>query len=309
VLIENFRPGTLERWNLGPERLSEANPRLVIARVSGFGQTGPYAQRGGYAAIAEAMGGLRHNNGFPGSPPPRFGISLGDELAGLFAAQGILAALYHRDAHGDGRGQVIDVSLAESCMALLESAFPEYDLLGEIRRPTGTQIPGVAPSNLFASRDGTYMVIAANQDSLFRRLCEVMGRPELVDDPRYSSHVARGEHQDEVEAEVAAWAAQHDAKEIERLLVAAGVPCGPVYTVADIFEDEHFREREMLVEHHDEELGPYVGPGIVPKFSRTPGAVRWSGIWEAGRHNAEVFGGLLGLSDDELAELAGEGVI
>jgi formyl-CoA transferase len=309
VLIENFRPGTLESWNLGWDQLSAANPRLVFARVSGFGQTGPYARRGGYAAIAEAMGGLRYGNGFPGGPPPRFGISLGDELAGLFAAQGILAALYHRDTHPDGEGQVIDVSLAESCMALLESAFPEWDLLAQNREPTGTRIPAVAPSNLFATRDGKDVVIAANQDGLFRRLCGVMGRPALAEDPRYSSHLARAEHQDEVEAEVAAWVAGQDAAEVERLLVEAGVPCGQVYTVADIFEDEHYRERGMLVDHHDEELGRFTGPGVVPKFSRTAGAIRWSGIWEAGRHNAEIFGGLLGLQDAELGELRRGGVI
>jgi crotonobetainyl-CoA:carnitine CoA-transferase CaiB-like acyl-CoA transferase len=309
ALIENFRPGTLERWNLGWEQLSAANPGLVLARVSGFGQTGPYARRGGYAAVAEAMGGLRHGNGFPGEPPPRFGISLGDELAGLFAAQGILAALYHRDVRGDGQGQVIDVSLAESCMALLESAFPEYDLLGQIREPTGTRIPRVAPSNLFPARDGKRVVIAANQDSLFRRLCDVMGRPELAQDDRFRSHVARGEHQEEVEAEVARWAAQHDAAEIERMLVEVGIPCGPVYTVADIFADEHYRSREVLVDHHDEELGRFSGPGIVPKFSRTPGEVRWSGIWEAGRHNGEVFEDLLGVDREELLRLEQDGVI
>ncbi|MGV1049068.1 MAG: CaiB/BaiF CoA transferase family protein [Solirubrobacterales bacterium] len=309
AVVENFRPGTLERWDLGYERLAEANPRIVLARVSGFGQTGPYAKRPGYAAVAEAMGGLRYVNGYPGTPPPRMGISLGDELAGLFAAQGVLAALYKRDALGGERGQVIDVSLVESCLAMLESMFPEYDLAGEIREPTGTGLPGVAPSNLFRTSDGKDMVIAANQDSLFDRLCIAIGRPELADDARFSSHAARAENQEEVEAIVAGWALAHDSAEIMARLTEAGVVCGPVYSVADIFADEHFREREMLVEHEDEELGRFLGPGVVPKFSETPGEVRWSGPWQPGSHNREVFGELLGLSDEEIEDLAGDAVI
>jgi formyl-CoA transferase len=309
VLVENFRPGTLEKWNLGWERLSEANPKLVVCRISGYGQTGPYSSRAGFASVAEAMGGIRHINGFPGEPPPRMQISLGDSLAGMFAAQGILAALYRRDALGAGRGQVVDVSLLESCFALLESTVPEYDRLGIVRGPGGTGLKGVAPSNIFSSRDGKWVVIAANADNVFRRLCEAMGRPELADDGRFSTHLARGEHQEEIEAVVAEWAGRRDADEIDRLLNDAGVICGPIYTIADIFEDEHFRAREMLVEHVDPEFGPYLGPGIVPKFSETPGEVRWSATWEHGSHNREIYGGLLGLSDEELRGLAEEGVL
>jgi crotonobetainyl-CoA:carnitine CoA-transferase CaiB-like acyl-CoA transferase len=309
VVIENFRPGTLERWNLGFDQLSEANPRIVLARVSGYGQTGPYAGRAGFAAVAEAMGGLRYINGFPGEAPPRTGISLGDSLAAMFAAQGILAALYHRDALGGRRGQEIDVSLMESCFALLESAVPEYDRLGIVRQPAGTGLKGVAPSNIFKSRDGLWVVIAANQDNVFRRLCEAMGQPELGDDPRFATHLARGENQDEIEAIVAEWAATLDAREIDRLLNEAGVVCGPIYTIADVFEDPQYRDREMLIEHEDEDFGTFIGPGIVPKFSATPGRVRWSGPWQEGSHNAEIYGGLLGLSDDELAELEAEGIV
>ena len=206
VLVENFRPGTLERWNLGPDRLWEANPGLVIARVSGYGQTGPYAPRAGFASVAEAMGGIRYINGFPGEPPPRMHISLGDSLAGMFAAQGILAALYRRDALGGGRGQVVDVSLLEACFALLESTVPEYDRLGIVRGPGGTGLKGVAPSNIFRSRDDKWMVIAANADKVFGRLCAAMGQPELADDPRFATHLARGEHQEELEGIVADWA-------------------------------------------------------------------------------------------------------
>ena len=309
VLVENFRPGTLEKWNLGWERLSEANPRLVLCRVSGYGQTGPYAPRAGFASVAEAMGGIRHINGFPGEPPPRMHISLGDSLAGMFAAQGVLAALYRRDALGGGAGQVVDVSLLESCFALLESTVPEYDRLGIVRGPGGTGLKGVAPSNIFKSSDGSWIVIAANADNVFRRLCAAMGRPELADDERFATHLARGEHQEEIEAIVADWAGRHAAVDIDRLLNDAGVICGPIYTIADIFEDEHYRAREMLLTHHDPDFGEYIGPGIVPKFSETPGEVRWSATWEEGSHNREVYGGLLGLSDEELAELKEQGVL
>jgi succinyl-CoA---D-citramalate CoA-transferase len=309
VMTENFRPGTLERWNLGWDALSAANPGLVLARISGYGQTGPYAERAGYASVAEAMGGLRYINGFPGEAPPRAGISLGDSLAGMFAVQGILAALYHRDVLGDGRGQVVDVSLMEASFALLEGAVPEYDRLGIVRQPSGTSIKGVAPSNIFKSRDDLWVVIAANQDGVFRRLCETMGAPELADDPRFATHLARGEHQEELDGLIAAWAAQHDAREIDRVLNAAGVVCGPIYTIAEIFDDPQFAAREMLVEHVDPEFGPYIGPGIVPKLSETPGAVRWSATWQEGSHNDEIYRGLLGLSAAELDVLREDGVV
>jgi crotonobetainyl-CoA:carnitine CoA-transferase CaiB-like acyl-CoA transferase len=308
VLVENFRPGTLERWNLAPDRLWETNPGLVIARVSGYGQTGPYAPRAGFASVAEAMGGIRYLNGHPGEAPPRMHLSLGDALAGMFATQGILAALYNRD-HGSGRGQVVDVSLLESCFALLESTVPDYDRLGIVREPAGTGLKGVAPSNIFRSSDDKWMVIAANADGVFRRLCAAMGQPELADDERFANHRARGENQEELEGIVAAWAVQHDASEIDRILNEAGVICGPIYSIADIFEDEHFKARDMLLEHECEELGTFVGPGIVPKFSATPGQVRWTGTWEEGSHNRDVYGGLLGLSDERLEELKTEGVL
>ena len=309
VLVENFRPGTLEKWGVGPAELWEANPRLVIARVSGYGQTGPYAPRAGFASVAEAMGGIRYMNGFPDEPPPRMHISLGDSLAGMFASMGVLAALYKRDALGFGRGQVVDVSLVESCFALLESTVPEYDRLGVVRGPGGTGLKGVAPSNIFKSRDGNWMVIAANADGVFGRLCEAMGKPELASDPRFVTHLGRGENQEAIEAIVREWAVERDVAEIDRVLAEAGVICGPIYTIADIFADEHFWAREMLVKHWDPGFGEYIGPGIVPKFSETPGAVRWSGTWEEGSHNHEVYGGLLGLAADEIEQLEAEGVL
>ncbi|TML68969.1 MAG: CoA transferase [Actinobacteria bacterium] len=309
VVTENFRPGTLERWNIGFERMQEVNPKIILARVSGYGQTGPYAERAGFASVAEAMGGIRYINGFPGEPPPRIHISLGDSLAGMFAAQGILAALYWRDATGSGKGQVVDVSLLESSFALLESTVPEYDRLGIVRGPGGTGLKGVAPSNIFKSRDDKWMVIAANADNVYRRLCEAMGQPELADDERFATHLARGDNQEELEGIVGAWAVQHDAAEIDSILNEAGVICGPIYTIADIFVDPQFQARDMLLEHVDPEFGPYIGPGIVPKLTETPGAVRWSATWEEGSHNREVYCDLLGLSDDELGELEREGVV
>jgi formyl-CoA transferase len=309
VVIENFRPGTLEGWNLGYDRLSEANPGIVLARISGYGQTGPYRDRAGFASVAEAMGGLRYINGFPGEAPPRTGFSMGDSLAAMFATQGILAALYERDALGGDKGQVIDVSLMEACFSMLESAVPEYDRLGKVREPSGTGLKGVAPSNLFKSMDGKWVVIAANHDNVFRRLCSAMEMPELGNDERFATHLARGTNQEEIEDIVSKWAAQHDAVDIDRTLNGAGVVCGPVYSIAEIFEDPQFRARDMLIEHDDPVIGPYIGPGIVPKFSKTPGEVRWSGPGEVGSHNDEIYGDLLGMSDDEVAALRREGTL
>jgi crotonobetainyl-CoA:carnitine CoA-transferase CaiB-like acyl-CoA transferase len=309
VVVENFRPGTLEKWNLGYDRLSEANPKIVLARVSGYGQTGPYAKRAGFASVSEAMGGIRHINGFPDQPPPRMHLSIGDSLAGMFAVQGILSALYWRDALGGGLGQVVDVSLMEASFALLESTVPEYDRLGIVRGPQGTNLKGIAPSNIFKSSDDKWIVIAANADNVFRRLCEAMGMAELADDPKFATHLARGDNQDEIEGIVADWARERTAKEIDETLNEAGVICGPIYTIADIFEDPQYRARDMLLTHHDPEFGEYIGPGIVPKLSRTPGTVRWSATWDEGSHNEEVYGELLGLDADELASLREEGVL
>lgn len=308
VVIENFRPGTLERWNLGWERLSAVNPGLILCRISGYGQEGRYAQRAGYASVAEAMSGLRYLNGFRDGPPPRAGVSLGDSLAALFAVNGLLAALYRRDHVPHGRGQVVDVSLVDACFALLESVVPEYDRLGAVRQPSGTGLKGIAPSNIFRSRDGKWMVIAANQDTLFKRLCTAMGQPELVSDPRFSTHVARGENQVAIEEIVAAWASEHDAAEIDEILEAAGVVCGPINTIADVFADPYFTERELLVAHDLNGADTVLGPGVLPRFSDTPGSVRWTGRPVPGADNSSVFGSL-GLDEVALEGLRRRGVI
>jgi formyl-CoA transferase len=281
---------------------------VILVRVSGYGQDGPYADRVGFASAAEAYGGLRHLNGFPDGPPPRYGVSMGDSLGAMFAVQGALAALYHRDVAG-GRGQVVDVSLVESCFAMTESVITEYAALGAVRGPSGTNLAGIAPSNLFRSRDGRWVVIAANQDTLFRRLCEVMGRPELADDPRFCDHLARGQNQDEIEGLIGDWAAGFDAADLSRMLDAAGVVCAPVNTAADILDDPHFAERGMIATQTDSHHGTLRTPGVVPRYSDTPADVRWSGKWDVGADNAVVFGELLGLTQAERDELAAAGVI
>ena len=311
VLLENFRPGTLERWGLGPDDLWRVNRGLVIARISGYGQTGPYASRPGFAVAGEAMGGLRYINGYPGQAPPRTGISLGDSLAAMFAVQGIVMALYRRDARPEGgrRGQIVDASIMESCFAMLESTVPEYGKLGHVRQPSGTSLGNIAPSNVYRSRDGRWIAIGANSENLFRRLCRVIGRPELADDDRFSTHWSRGQHAEQLDEIIGEWVAERDAAEVDRVMNDSGIVCGPVYTIADIFEDPQYRARNLLVEMSDPELGAIVAPGVVPRLSETPGELRWTGPWQLGSHNAEIYGGLLGLTDGELRRLAEEGVI
>jgi len=308
IIVENFRPGTLEKWNLGYDVLRERNPGIVLVRVSGYGQTGPNSGKAGYASVAEAVSGLRHMNGFPGGPPPRLALSLGDTLAGMFAAQGALAALYRRTVTGEG--QVVDVALTEACLAVQESTIPDYDAGGVIRGPSGTRLEGIAPSNIYRSADGSWVVIAANQDTVFRRLCEAMGRPELATDERFVDHVARGRNQDEIDAIIGEWAALRQPNDIIDTLSAAGVIAGPINTVADVVRDPQFQARGMLVEHYDEAAGRTVlGPGVVPVLSATPGGVRSAGPARPGQHNDEVYGRLLGLGSEELTNLIEQGVL
>ncbi len=315
VVIENFRPGTLERWGLGPDDLWRVNPGLVIARISGYGQTGPYAGRPGFAVAGEAMGGLRHINGYPGEPPPRSGISLGDSLAAMFAVQGVLMALYRRatSTGADGRqsagGQIVDASIMESCFAMLEAAVPEYGKLGHVRQPTGTALGNTAPSNLYRSRDGKWVVIGANAENLWQRLCRVISRPDLLDDERFRTHWSRGQNAVALDEIIGAWVAQREAAEVDRVMNENGIVCGPVYTIADIFQDSQFAAREMLVEMQDPELGTIVAPGVVPKLSETPGETNWTGSWQLGCHNREIYRALLGLAEPDLVSLAEEGVV
>lgn len=308
VVVENFRPGTLERWDLGYEVLSEHNLGLILARVSGYGQTGPSANLPGYASVAEAVSGLRHLNGYPGQAPPRLALSLGDSLAGMFAAQGVMAALYRRTL--TGRGQVVDTALTEACLAIQESTIADYDIGSIVRGPSGTRLEGIAPSNLYCARDGVWVVIAANQDSVFRRLCRAIGRPELAVDPHFDDHLARGRHQDELDEIIADWVSTRPADDIIALLAEAGVVTGRVNTVAEVIEDPQLLAREMIVEHYDERIGRTVlGPGVVPKLSATPGSIRNAGPPSPGCHNDDIYGALLGLSAEQCEALRAAGVI
>ena len=308
VIVENFRPGTLEKWELGYDVLAQRNPGIILVRVSGYGQTGPDAGKAGYASVAEAVSGLRHMNGFPGGPPPRLALSLGDTLAGMFAAQGALAALYRRTV--TGRGQVVDAALTEACLAVQESTIPDYDTGGVVRGPSGTRLEGIAPSNIYRSADGSWVVIAANQDTVFRRLCAAMGTPALAEDERFADHAARGRNQDQLDVIIGDWAARRQPDDIIETLSAAGVIAGPINTVAEVVANPQFRARGMLVEHNDERIGrPVLGPGVVPVLSESPGGVRSAGPARPGQHNEEIYRDLLGITGEELTELTQQGVL
>jgi succinyl-CoA---D-citramalate CoA-transferase len=308
AVIENFRPGTMERWSLGYEHLRAVNPALVMTRVTGFGQTGPYRDRAGFGSIGEAMGGLRYVTGFPDRPPLRVGITIGDSLAATFGALGTMIALYHRDTHG-GTGQLVDVAIYEAVWAMMESAVAEYDKLGWVRSRTGGRLPGIAPSNTYPTGDGGFVVIGANADNVFRRFVDVLGHPEWADDPRFNSHTARGKHEELLDDLIAEWTATLPTDEILRRLEEAGVPSGRIYSVADIASDPHYHAREMLLSVFDPRLDEDVRmQGVVPKLSDTPGLVRHPGP-SLGQHNAEVYGKLLELSGERLADLQSRGVI
>jgi formyl-CoA transferase len=306
VLVENFRPGTLERWGLGYDALAERNPGLVLVRVTGFGQDGPYAPRAGYGSIGEAMGGLRYVTGDPSTPPSRSGISIGDSLAGTFAALGTMLALHARGR--SGRGQVVDSAIYEAVLAMMESLVTEYQVAGYTRERTGAILPNVAPSNVYPTADGQLVLVAANQDTVFRRLAGVMGRPELADDPRYASHSARGLHQEALDGLIAGWTATLDADRLLAVLEEGGVPAGRIYRAADMLADPHYLARQAIVRLVDPELGEIAMQNVAPRLSATPGRVAWPGP-ALGQHNQEVYQGLLGLPDEEVGRLADQGVI
>ena len=307
VLVENFRPGTMERWGLGYDALSGLNPGLVMVRVSGFGQTGPYRERAGFGAIGEAMGGIRHVTGFPGEAPPRVGISLGDSLAATFGALGALSALYHREAHG-GRGQVVDVGIYEGVLALMESTIPEYVLTGHVRGRTGTVLPFVAPSNIYPTSDDDYVLIAGNADTVFARLAEAVGHPEWAEDERYATHHARGENMEELDGMISGWTKGRTGDEVLKIMAEAGAPAGKVFTAKDMVGDPHYKARENVVEVEDPEIGPFPMQNVIPRLSETPGKVRWTGP-KLGQHNAEIYEKVLGLDEVELNNLRERGII
>lgn len=306
VLVENFRPGTLERWGLSPDELWKINPRLIITRVTGFGQTGPYAARAGYGSIGEAMGGIRYVTGDPDRPPARAGISLGDALAATFACLGTLVALHHRTR--TGRGQIVDSAIYEAVLAMMESLVPEYQIAGYQRERTGTTLPNVSPSNAYPTVDGEMILIAANQDTVFRRLAEVMGQPQLADDPQFATHSARGESMEELDTLIAQWSSTQPADELLETLHTGGVPAGRIFRARDMFEDPHFAAREAIVRLSHPELGEFAMHNVAPKLSQSPGMVRHVGP-ELGEHNEEIYHHLLGLTGDDIASLHSAGVI
>ncbi|HST64553.1 MAG TPA: CoA transferase [Mycobacteriales bacterium] len=301
VVVENFRPGTLERWHLGYDVLAGINPRIVLTRVTGFGQTGPYAPRAGFGSVGEAMGGLRYVLGEPDHPPSRAGISIGDSLAAAYACIGTLAALQERER--SGRGQVVDSAIYEAVLAMMESLVTEWQVAGYQRERTGAVLPNIAPSNVYPTADGQAILIAANQDSVFRRLAAAMGEPGLAEDPRYASHGGRGLHQAELDEHIARWSARHDADPLLALLEEAGVPAGRIYRAEDMLRDPHMAARGSLVTVPDRTFGTLAMQNVAPRLSRTPGSVRWTGP-ALGEHTHEVLHDLLGYSDAEIAGLA-----
>ncbi|MBB3664624.1 formyl-CoA transferase [Prauserella sediminis] len=310
VLLENFRPGTLEQWGLGPDRLHEINPELVVTRVSGYGQTGPYRDQPGFGGVAEAVGGLRHLTGYPGMPPVRVGVSLADSVAGLYAVIGTLMTLLRRHRGGSG-AEIVDVALYEAVYSLTESLVPEFEAFGVERGPSGSTIPGVVPSNSYLCSDGKHIVIGGNNDGIFHRLMHLIERPDLADDPRLQDNRGRVAHVEEVDDAIEAWTGQRDLAGALDELRSASVPCGPIYTAQEIVNDPHYTARGMHEQHtvpiDDEHSTDISVPGVVPKLAGTPGGTRWLGP-ELGRHTAEILAGI-GIEESEQDELRAAGVI
>ncbi len=307
AVVENFRPGRMEKWGLGPEVFKDSNPGLIYARISGYGQDGPYASKPGFASVCEGVGGLRYVNGFPEGPPVRPNLSLGDTLAGLHTALGIVMALVRRLQDADGRGQVIDTALYEATFNMLEAVVPEFDGAGAIRGPSGSTLTGIVPTNTYRCKDGKFIIIGANGDSIFKRLCDQMGRPDMGTDSRFADNAGRVTHEPEIDAAITKWTGSLDAEEALDQLEDARVPSGPIYSVKDMMADEHFKARGLF-EEVEIDGKPLKIPAMVPKFSETPGRTDWPGA-AVGSFNDEILGGLLGISADEQAQLKEDGVI
>lgn len=306
ILIENFRPGLLESWGMGWDALSQLNPNLIMVRVSGYGQNGPYSKRPGFAAIAESMGGLRYVSGYPDRPPVRVGVSLGDSLASLYSVIGALMAMHHLKVNG-GKGQFIDVALYESVFGIMESLIPEYSKFNHVRERTGASLPGISPSNTYLCADGLYVIIAGNGDGIFKRLMVAIGKPELAVDPRFTDNAKRVQHNEMLDEIIGTWTSQNVLDEVLSVLEAADVPSGKIYSAADIFEDPQFAAREMIEEHALDDGSPVHLPGIVPKLSGTPGSTKWLGP-KLGEHTAEVLSSI-GITAAEVLEMKESGVI
>ncbi len=306
VLIENFKPGTLEKWGLSPATLQAENPGLIVARMSGYGQTGPYSVRAGFGGIGEAMGGWRYIVGEPDRPPSRMGVSIGDTLTATYGCMGVLAALHVRERTGNG--QLVDAALYESVLQVMEGLVPEYDHGGVIRERSGSFLPGIAPSNVYSCSDGDYM-IGANNDRIFARLAEAMGQPELVGDARYATHIARGCNQIELDERITAWTQTLTVDNLDALMIAHSIPAGRVYRAPEMIADPHFQAREAIVEVETERFGKVRMQNAFPKLSLTPSGIRSPAPSHVGQHNAEIYGELLGIDDATQTMLAAAGTI
>jgi crotonobetainyl-CoA:carnitine CoA-transferase CaiB-like acyl-CoA transferase len=307
ILIENFRPGTMEKWGLGPADLWQDNPGLIYGRISGYGQTGPYASRPGFASVCEGVGGFRYVNGFPGEAPVRPNLSIGDTLAGIHCVIGVLLACIQRSNDPQHRGQVIDAALYESVFNLMEGVVPEYSGAGVIREPSGSTLTGIVPTNTYRCKDGKFVIIGGNGDSIYKRLMNAIGRPDLADDPRMANNAGRVQHEKELDAAISAWTSSFTSQEVLGVLEKADVPSGPIYSVVDMMKDPHFRARGLF-EEVQVNGQPLTIPAMMPFLSATPGRTDWPGP-ELGAHNAEVLEGLLGYSAEELAAFRDNGVI
>ncbi len=307
ILVENFRPGAMEKWGLGPDDLRASHPELIYARISGYGQTGPYASRTGFASVCEGVGGFRYVNGVPGEAPVRPNLSLGDTLAAVHSVIGILLACVHRMKDRGNPGQVIDTAIYEAVFNMMEGVIPEYSGAGVVREPSGSTLTGIAPTNTYECRDGKFVIIGGNGDSIYKRLMHAMNRPDLADDPRMASNAGRVRHEKELDTAITAWTSVRTSDEVLAALEKAEVPAGPIYSVVDMMSDEHFRARGLF-EEVQVNGKPLTIPAMVPFLSATPGRTDWPGP-AIGAHNQEVFGGLLGLSASEMDSLRREGVI
>ena len=306
ILIENFRPGTLEKWNLGWEPLSAINPKLIMVRLSGYGQTGPYKDRPGFGIIGEAMGGMRHITGYPDRAPVRVGVSIGDAIAAMYGAIGALMALHHRHANG-GNGQVVDVALYEAVFSLMESMLPEFGMTGFVRERTGSSLPGIVPSNSYTTKDGKFVVIGGNGDSIFKRFMHAIGRVDMANDPAIANNAGRFAHTEEIEKVIGDWCSSHDLAHVLQVLEQADVPGGSIYNIQDIVRDVHYQARDMIQTHKLGDGKDISLPGIVPKFSDTPGQTQWLGP-KLGEHTEEILQAL-GYSNEQQTQLRSTGVI
>jgi len=306
IVIENFRPGTLEQWGLGWEDLSGINPSLIMVRVSGYGQTGPYKDRPGFAAIAESVGGLRYVAGYPDRPPVRVGVSIGDTLASLYGVIGALLALHHHKVNG-GKGQYVDVALYEAVFGVMESLIPEFSGFGHTRERTGASLPGIVPSSTYPCRDGSYVIIAGNSDGIYKRLMHAIGRADLADDPRFSRNNGRAQHTELLDGAITQWTQRHDLSDVLSTLEAADVPSARIYTAADIHADPHYRARDMIQSFPLPDGRIIDFPGVVPKLSETPGETRWLGP-KLGEHTEQVLAAI-GIVGQAFADLKAQGIV